>query len=65
MGSRMAAHWRWIVTLLLVFTELPALAQQYPAKPVRWVVSFPPGGTVDIVARILQPGLSAGLGSRS
>jgi len=47
------------LTLLLAFA--PALAQQYPAKPVRLVVSFPPGGTVDIVARILQPGLAAGL----
>jgi len=40
---------------------VPAQAQQYPAKPVRLVVSYPPGGTVDIVARILQPGLAAGL----
>lgn len=48
------------LALLLAFG--PALAQPYPAKPVRLVVSFPPGGTVDIVARILQPGLAAGLG---
>ena len=57
----MAALWRWLVTLLLASTGFPALAQPYPAKPVRWIVSFPPGGTVDIVARILQPGLTAGL----
>jgi tripartite-type tricarboxylate transporter receptor subunit TctC len=58
----MAVYWRWAaITLLLASAAPPALAQQYPAKPVRWVVSFPPGGTVDIVGRILQPGLSASL----
>src|SRR6267154_942195 len=39
-----------------------ALAQSYPAKPVRFIVTFPPGGTVDITARILQPRLSESLG---
>jgi tripartite-type tricarboxylate transporter receptor subunit TctC len=39
-----------------------ALAQSYPTKPVRFIVTFPPGGTVDITARILQPQLSESLG---
>jgi tripartite-type tricarboxylate transporter receptor subunit TctC len=39
-----------------------ALAQSYPAKPVRFIVTFPPGGTVDITARIVQPKLSESLG---
>jgi len=50
-----------LAALSVLLACVPAQAQQYPAKPVRWVVSFPPGGTVDIVARILQPGLAAGL----
>ena len=34
-----------------------AAAQDYPARPVRILVGFPPGGAVDLVARILQPRL--------
>ena len=30
-----------------------AQAQDYPAKPVKWVVAYPPGGTTDILARII------------
>ena len=44
---------------------MPALAAEWaPAKPVRFMVGFPPGGATDLVARILQPRLSASLGSQ-
>ena len=39
-----------------------AQAQAWPAKPIRLVVPFPPGGIVDTVARQLQPRLQAALG---
>src|SRR6266436_7408614 len=39
-----------------------ALAQEYPARPIRLIVTYPPGGTVDITARIVQPRLSESLG---
>lgn len=38
-----------------------APAQGYPAKPVRLLVGFPPGGPVDTVARIFAPKLHEGL----
>ncbi len=40
----------------------PARAQAWPAGPVRIVVPFPPGGSVDTVSRLLQPALQAELG---
>jgi tripartite-type tricarboxylate transporter receptor subunit TctC len=41
-----------------------ALAQDYPARPVRLVVPFPPGGSVDVVARALTPKLSERMGQQ-
>jgi len=42
-----------------------ALAQApYPAKPIRFIVGFPPGGSNDIVARTLAPKLSEHLGQQ-
>src|SRR4051812_24536404 len=46
----------------LLFSATAASAQEWPAKPIRWVVSYPPGGSVDIIARIIQQRMSEGLG---
>jgi len=35
-----------------------ACAQSFPGKPVRIIVAFPPGGGVDIVARVMGPKLT-------
>lgn len=50
-----------IIAALLAAALLPATqasAQTYPAKPIRIIVPFPAAGTVDQVARILQPKLA-------
>jgi tripartite-type tricarboxylate transporter receptor subunit TctC len=39
-----------------------ARAQAYPARPLRWIVGFPPGGGADIVSRIMAQWLSERLG---
>jgi tripartite-type tricarboxylate transporter receptor subunit TctC len=40
----------------------PALGDAYPSKPIRVVVTFPPGGSSDIIARAMQPHLERRLG---
>ena len=41
---------------------LPAVAQNYPTRPVHLIVPYPPGGPTDVVARILANSLAAKLG---
>lgn len=54
---------RGFAAVLLLAAALPAaLAQTYPAKGVRIVVAYPPGGATDVVSRVLAEHLSRSLG---
>ena len=51
-----------IFVFILSLWGIGAWAQAFPAKPVRWVVPFPPGGATDVVVRLLMPKFSEQLG---
>ena len=55
---------RGVFLLGLAGLAQSAMAQSYPAKPVRMVIAFPPGGSTDIVGRIVSQKLSERLGQQ-
>jgi tripartite-type tricarboxylate transporter receptor subunit TctC len=52
---------RGVIFSLALTLSSSALLAQYPDKPIRVVVPWPPGGGVDIAARTVQPGLTDAL----
>lgn len=61
---------KWLKTaalgLALAGSAAGALAQtdDYPNRPVKWIVSYPPGGTTDLLARLMGQWLSTRLGQQ-
>jgi tripartite-type tricarboxylate transporter receptor subunit TctC len=68
-GNTMELPRRVFLHLAVCAVGLPALsrfawAQAWPTRPVHWIISFPPGGGNDIVARIIGQYLSDHLGQQ-
>lgn len=59
MGPRFALI-GWALAALLIASA--ACAQDYPSRPIRFLVGFPPGGSPDLVSRLLAQKLSERLG---
>jgi tripartite-type tricarboxylate transporter receptor subunit TctC len=53
---------RHVVLVLSVCVACPALAQQYPARPIRVLIPFTAGSAADIIARAIEPALRDKLG---
>jgi tripartite-type tricarboxylate transporter receptor subunit TctC len=47
---------------LVALTRGASRAEIYPSRPIRWIVGYPPGGTTDVLARIIADPLSKRLG---
>ena len=53
---------RFLLVLLAALMPLIASAQSYPAKQIRMIVPFPPGGPADLLGRVVGEGLQAAFG---
>ena len=55
---------RYVVVVCMLLFTAAAAAQQYPNRPIRFLVGYPPGGPTDITARLVAPPLSEALGQQ-
>jgi tripartite-type tricarboxylate transporter receptor subunit TctC len=51
-----------LVAIAVLAWSCAAQAQAWPSKPIRFIVSFPPGGSSDLIARAIAPRLGERLG---
>ena len=51
-----------LLALTTLIPAVPAAAQQYPTKPIRMIIPFPPGGSNDVVGRLISAQLGEKLG---
>ncbi len=64
MHYRSKGIFRAALALLCALLTAVAWAQSYPSKPIRLIVAFPPGGSTDIIARIVGQKLGERLGQQ-
>ncbi|EKS36808.1 MULTISPECIES: Bug family tripartite tricarboxylate transporter substrate binding protein [Afipia] len=64
MASRRAAVGLIAMGFAALISISGASAQDYPTRPVKWVVGYPPGGATDILARLIGQRLSERLGQQ-
>jgi tripartite-type tricarboxylate transporter receptor subunit TctC len=55
---------RLLLIVALLAATLPARAQEFPTKDIRWLCGFPPGGTCDLLSRFMAEHLSPIFGHR-
>jgi len=60
--KRRMSRFALLVAAVVLAAAMPALAQDYPNRPIRFIVPYPPGGGTDVVARIMSDALAADLG---
>ena len=48
----------------IALAATPARAQAWPAKPIRFIVPFPPGGATDVLTRTIAPKLAEAFGQQ-
>jgi tripartite-type tricarboxylate transporter receptor subunit TctC len=51
-----------VFVLAFLISPASALAQVYPTQTIRFIVPAPPGGAIDLIARVLSEKLTASLG---
>ena len=60
----MKSLFKCAVALACALAAVAAPAQQYPTKPVRWIVPFPPGGGTDVISRAIAQKLTEAWGQQ-
>ena len=60
----MKSLFKCAVALACALAAVAASAQQYPTKPVRWIVPFPPGGGTDVISRAIAQKLTEAWGQQ-